>query len=135
MKKHLASITASFAVAILTWSPLFGATLGIRLSNGRVILHWPNAQGSFVLEESASLGPEARWEATGQIPQQVADQLEVSVAPSASARYYRLRGQAEQATPVHIEQSSPANGESGVAVTRETILRLSGPLSSVAPRA
>lgn len=93
-----------------------------------VILAWPSAGGEFVVERARSLTPSISWEALPQTPGLSGDQMTVTVTVESGAQYYRLRE--ISGTMLTVAESSPAPGERGVAVTRETIFRLTGALAS-----
>ena len=98
-----------------------------RLPNGNLELAWPAADTGFVLEERTTLDPGSVWVTLGQSPQVQGARQVVVIPPASTQRYYRLRGNAVPALATIVE-SSPAASETGVAVTRETVLRLSAPL-------
>jgi hypothetical protein len=54
----------------------------------------------------------------------------LTLSTEGAAKFFRLVNLGGSLT--QLELSSPADGETGVAVTRETILRFSAPLSAIA---
>ncbi len=67
-----------------------------------------------------------------QEPQTQGTRRTLVLTPAAAQRFYRLRqvGGNEPTALTTIAESSPSGGESGVAVTRETIMRFSAPLAN-----
>ncbi|MEN9676398.1 MAG: hypothetical protein RIS76_2294 [Verrucomicrobiota bacterium] len=98
-----------------------------RLSSA-VQLSWPGADTGFQLEASSQFGALAAWQAVTPAPALNAGRFTVTVQPAESVRFFRLRSSAMVLTS--LLESSPASGEVGVAVTRETILRFSAPLEA-----
>ncbi|MCI0541851.1 MAG: Ig-like domain-containing protein, partial [Verrucomicrobiales bacterium] len=86
--------------------------------------------GSFSLEQTDSLTSPVLWRAVSDTVVNAGGKLWVLIRPSTQTRFYRLRAGATAAAT--IIETSPAFGESGVAVTRETIFRLSAPLAASA---
>lgn len=105
-------------------------TLEIRWDTDAVELEWGADAGSFVVEQSSALGPGATWEPSAGVPQVVGDRVRWRGVPTASPRYFRLRESSNAG--VFVASSSPYAGETGVALTRETILRFSGPVDEAA---
>lgn len=105
-----------------------GPTLAVRSLAAGVELSWPLADGTYALETTLALGPTAAWtEVT--TPGTVADGRRVVIVSAADqARYFRLR--ATVLAPVTVAWTSPAAGEAGVSVKRETTFRLSAPLAA-----
>lgn len=92
-------------------------------------LSWEDPAGGFALESSPALGAAANWLRSGGAPTVQGASRRVSVAVSGQTPYFRLIGTGADA-PLTIVESSPAPGEGGVAVTRETVFRFSGPLAA-----
>ncbi|MBI3418163.1 MAG: Ig-like domain-containing protein, partial [Verrucomicrobia bacterium] len=95
------------------------------LANHRLQLIWPATSTGFVLEQADALGAVVSWSKVAQTPVLAGGQLAVTLDTSTGNKFFRLH-----APLVTIAQSSPLNGEMGVAVTRETIVHLSAPLST-----
>ncbi len=89
-------------------------------------LTWPYTSPGFVLDEAGLIGGTVPWLPVRAVPLLQGNQFTVSLPVSATARFFRLR------LPglTIINQTSPLDGETGVAVTRETIIRLSAPLAA-----
>ncbi|MCC6235503.1 MAG: hypothetical protein IT580_22895, partial [Verrucomicrobiales bacterium] len=79
------------------------------------------------LEASAFLGQGAAWEGVASPVTEEGGTLSVVLEASGQARFYRLRA-AGSAAP-RILETSPIDGTTGVAVTRETIFRFDTPLA------
>ena len=91
-----------------------------------IVLRWPAATPANVLEASGALGPAASWQTVAAEPSLANGRYSLTVnATDGAPRFYRLRQTAGTFTTV--VGSSPAQDETGVAVTRESILRLSSP--------
>ena len=123
MKEVFLSVWAASAFACLAQPALHIEPA----SEGRLRLVWPAAATGYGLEQAGSLAPGGLWHDTGSVPVPAGDSLSVTVVPADQAQFYRLH----RVGPVRVTvtSSSPGRGESGVAVTRETVLRLSGPLA------
>lgn len=93
---------------------------------GSVELSWPTTPGAR-LESADAVGTGIAWVHAPESASEIGGRTVVVVGPSANARFFRLRGDAGGLTTV--SGTSPAAGETGVAVTRETVFRLSGPLA------
>lgn len=106
--------------------------LAIRLDAGAVEVEWEADAGSFVLEHASVLGA-AAWEPVPGSPHLAGNRVRWRLAPSGSPRFYRLREGA--GAGVSVTTTSPYPGETGVALTRETILRFSGPVGAAAAAA
>ncbi len=89
---------------------------------------WPGEESGFQLEASTRLGAAADWQVVLPTPTLDAGRYSVTVQAGQSARFFRLRSTGPK--PASILEASPAHRESGVAVTRETILRFSLPLAN-----
>ncbi|MBL9136834.1 MAG: Ig-like domain-containing protein, partial [Verrucomicrobiales bacterium] len=92
-----------------------------------VELAWPLSVGDFVVERTRSLNPPIAWEVFPATPLLQGDRVSATIPVDSGNRFYRLRQTV--ATLVFVDSTSPATGESGVAVTRESIFRLSGALA------
>ncbi len=113
---------------------IFGGTKGVSPSltvlqniDRTVRLAWPTAPGGFVVEQADSLEPPIQWSTVPESISTVGEIFTVTIAPAAKVRFFRLKQLATE--PLTIATTSPAQGETGVAVTRETIFRLSAPLA------
>jgi hypothetical protein len=97
------------------------------LANHQLQLSWPSSAVGFVLEQAGTLGAGADWSTFAPAPQLVAGQFSVTIDAGARQEFYRLH-----AALVSVRASSPLDGETGVAVTRETIVYFSAPLAASA---
>jgi hypothetical protein len=95
-------------------------------ADGIVEISWPSSARLFRLETSLILGPSPSWQTVPQAAFLSGDRWLVSVIPLDTKMFFRLTDAPAGAT---IRETSPAAGESGVAVTRETIIRFSEPLA------
>ena len=80
------------------------------------------------MEFTSELGANANWFTLPNTPIPDGVNFRVALSPGEMKRFYRLRRASDELTTVL--ETSPAAGETGVAVTRETIIRLSAPLSA-----
>ena|SRR6266545_2134250 len=89
---------------------------------------WASGITDLVLEETSALGPSALWRRVTQSPALANNQYSVTLDASGGTRFLRLRSGALEPLTT-IRETSPADGETGVAVTRETIVHFSLPLA------
>ncbi len=121
------------AVFILSQLSSFAAEAAIpslsieQMPSRSIRISWDGDATGFTLEQSDQLGSFVNWQTVAETPQNVGGTTSVSIQPLSATRFYRLHS-AGTALPTIVE-TSPANGESTVAVTRETIFHLSAPLS------
>lgn len=96
----------------------------LRASESTLEFRWPDTGVRFSLERAAQLAPIPDWESMGQPLPPVNGMYSFKIqALEDRPRFFRLRS-----TATSIESISPANRETGVAVTRQTIIRFSAPL-------
>lgn len=95
-------------------------------SPATIELRWTNDPSGLVLESAASLTPPIGWVPVPNAPPANGDLRTLTLPVGGAAQFFRLR------LPglTTILKTSPAAGEAGVAVTRETIFRLSAPLAA-----
>ena len=95
-----------------------------RPSEDTVEFRWPARTISYALEGATQLAPVADWQFVDQALAPVNGMYSLIIQSLSDApRFFRLRSSATS-----IESISPANRETGVAVTRQTIIRFSAPL-------
>lgn len=122
-------------LAALGLASLDAAQPGLRIEaapDSELRLSWPESAPEFGLEQTAVLGPGALWTPAQPVPTRADGRFVVRLTPAGESRFYRLRQGAGTRELVRVVSSSPARGEAGVAVTRETILRLDGALGETA---
>src|SRR5262245_55525475 len=95
------------------------------LDRQNIQLSWPSTAAGLVLEEAVSLGPDAAWQEVTVTPQLKDNRFMVSQSAVAGMRFFRLH----LPSFATIRESSPVNGETKVAVLRETIVRFTAPLA------
>jgi hypothetical protein len=101
------------------------------LPENKVRVAWTNTATGFVLEQADFLGPATLWTPIAQAPDVADNQFGISLSASAPRRFFRLRTSGDGGLPLTtVAETSPARGETGVAVTRETVLRFSQPLAA-----
>ncbi|MCI0536406.1 MAG: Ig-like domain-containing protein [Verrucomicrobiales bacterium] len=104
-------------------------SLSIRATaNKATQITWASGITDLMLEETSELGPSALWRPIALSPALANNQYSVTVDASGGARFFRLHSGALEPLTT-IRESSPADGETGVAVTRETIVHFSLPLA------
>ncbi len=105
-------------------------TLAIeRLSGNKVALSWSTNSSSFHLEQTDDLGPGASWQGVANTPDTQGALFRLTLDMPVATRFFRL--QSGNAAPLtSLVRTSPANGDNGVAVTRETIFEFSAPLAA-----
>ncbi|MBX3744059.1 MAG: Ig-like domain-containing protein [Verrucomicrobiae bacterium] len=90
-------------------------------------LVWQSPFARFVLESAPALPAAASWTPVQRAATESEGTFRVQVLPGADARFYRLRLPLTQVT-----ETSPRQGELGVSVGRETVVRFSSALASTA---
>jgi len=88
---------------------------------------WSDDAAGYYLEESLTLGAFTDWQSLSQTAIEDAGELVIRLEIRGEARFFRLNIEAPLVT---LDNLSPLNRETGVAVTRETIIHFSAPLSS-----
>ena len=96
--------------------------------SGDYRLLWPAAESGFVLEESSFLSDPSGWQPVPIAPQVGGGHWLVEIEPAAQQRFYRLSAVSSALTVV--AETSPAQGEFGVSVNRETVFRFSAPIAA-----
>jgi hypothetical protein len=66
----------------------------------RLVVQWPATVPGYVLEQSSSLGANARWLPVTEPPFRMGDQSMVRLEPTATARFFRLAPAAPEPPPV-----------------------------------
>lgn len=99
-----------------------------RSANGQVIVSWSETAIPAILEQTSALGPAASWSPVSETSTLQNGVRSVAVTPNAGPRFFRLRSSAPAVT--RILDTSPTDGSTRVAVTRETVFRFETPLSS-----
>jgi len=97
------------------------------LPDQAVSVRWASSASGFALEFADEVGSGATWRPASEVPVLRGNEFEIIFRITATQRYYRLRSQGAAVTTF---RSSPAHGEEGVAVTRETVLQYSQPLAA-----
>ena len=96
-------------------------------SGQQVRVAWPQSANGFILEVTPALGPNANWTTVSTSPIPQGAEFMVTIPASDTQRFYRLRQIIQELTT--LLDTSPEQGEAGVAVTRETVLRFTAPLA------
>ncbi|MGV3771781.1 MAG: Ig-like domain-containing protein [Verrucomicrobiales bacterium] len=132
--KHLSLIRLFFLLPFLSLSVAQAQGLGAapRLSarglvGDQVKLTWPGSAVGFVLEQADDLSSAPRWEKITVTTSEGDGEFVAMVPATSSARFFRLRQDIDM---IRIAGTSPVDGETGVAVTRETIFYFNSPLST-----
>jgi hypothetical protein len=98
-------------------------------TDDRIELSWEDAEGVFTLERAGSLAPPVAWQMSGLSPTLVGERRSVVLSPTGQRQFYRLR-EAGPPSAAQVGSTSPLDGETGVSVTRETVVRFSSPLGA-----
>jgi len=93
---------------------------------GPIEIRWTNQPPGLRLETTGSLIPPASWRVAVETPVANGELRTVTLAPAGAARFFRLRA----ASLTTLFETSPGAGEADVSLTRETIVRFSGPLAA-----
>lgn len=96
---------------------------------GQIEVTWPTNAPGFTLEARDTLFEARPWQAIAAAPGIRGTEFTVLITPGAGHGFFRLRRGGDSVLTT-VRATSPINGETGVAVTRETILHFSAPLSS-----
>ncbi|MBI3415185.1 MAG: Ig-like domain-containing protein [Verrucomicrobia bacterium] len=100
--------------------------LAIRqVKGGQIQLNWPATAAGFVVEQTDALARATVWQPVAILPTVQGNELSLTLPVSAGSHFFRLRQELTR-----VNASSPVNGETGVAVTRETIIHFSAPLAA-----
>src|SRR5438874_345474 len=87
---------------------------------------WPDTAIGFVLEQSSFLADSSLWQPVIQVPTDQNNQFSVLVNAAQGNQFFRLT-----LPPfTSIRETSPVDGETGVAVIRETIVHFTVPLAA-----
>ncbi len=117
-----------FPVVSSRAQPAGNPALAIRqLGGGQIQLNSPVNATGVVLEQAHALARTTVWESIPTPPSTQGKEFSITVTGSTDDRFFRLRPELTR-----VRASSPVNGETGVAVTRETIVHFSAPLATSA---
>lgn len=111
-------------------APAFGAAPALEikaLPDGQFQIEAPAPAAGFALEESATVGSAASWSRVSGAPITAGGPWAVVVTVEAQQRFFRLAR--VSSAPARIVETSPAAGETGVSVNRETVFRFDAPLA------
>ncbi len=97
------------------------------MPDNRVRLVWDNTGQAVVLEEASTLAPPVPWQAARETVTLDGNRFSAVLSFGDTGRFFRLNDQGPGLTTF---SSSPASGETGIAVTRETILTFNQPLAA-----
>ena len=122
------AVTVATLAVLNPWSsaqaqPMISVT---EQPDSSIELSWLPGETAWRLESTATLTPPRTWTSVAAAPAVDGQRWSVRLDPSSQTRFFRLTRVGVTTT---VESTSPAAGESGVAVTRETIFRLTGPLA------
>ncbi len=127
MKVYLVGLLLCCALQALVSLQSQPALTAQQVDGQKVQVSWPASAADFTLEQSAAVTPGAIWQPITAEPLLQNNRLSVTFSPSLNAQFFRLR----EAQPLTtITSASPGDGETGVAVTRETIVQFSSPLAA-----
>jgi hypothetical protein len=112
---------SSIAITCFGQSPAISITSGASQS---VVLSW---EGEYALESASALSNPISWSALDLSGVLQNGRYTVTIPVGSRQQYFRLRGGGGPPLPTLVE-TSPASGEAGVSVNRETVLRFSHPI-------
>jgi hypothetical protein len=95
-------------------------------ASNQITLSWTNTATGYVLDATDGITAPPLWQPITAKPQLDAIQFSLQFDLGGPSRFFRLRNGVVLTT---IVETSPSAGESGVSVTRETVLRFSEPLA------
>lgn len=98
------------------------------VAGGQFELSWPSSEANYRLEESSSLAAGGDWLPSSLVPENLVGRFRVTVGAATGERFFRLAR--NSVVPAQILETSPAQGETGVSVNRETIFRFDMPLAA-----
>ncbi|MCI0540197.1 MAG: Ig-like domain-containing protein, partial [Verrucomicrobiales bacterium] len=104
---------------------------GLRIQqsqSSRLRISWPSTFLNFTLEQAEGLNRPIAWRPALESPKLLNGEFVVDLTATGGNSFFRLASSGP-APLTKIVSTSPAQGESGVSVTRETILRFDQPLS------
>ncbi len=120
----LGAMTAAVSVGLAQ------PTLEVRSVPAGVEVSWPATATGYLPESANALGSGQPWNAVQEAVSVVGDRQVLVLPAGALARFVRLRQVVT--SPVTVAWTSPAAGEAGVSVTRETVFQLTAPLAAEA---
>jgi hypothetical protein len=100
-----------------------------REPDGRLRLR-PASAASLTLEETDSLTPPVQWRAATGTADPATTPPSFLVQPTVQTRFFRALPAPAPTALTRIGSTSPAAGETGVSVKRETIFRFTAPLAA-----
>ncbi|MCP5525752.1 MAG: Ig-like domain-containing protein [Verrucomicrobiales bacterium] len=118
------------ALAGLAQTPPDPALEVRRIGAAQVAISWADSVTGAVLEATSAIAPAPEWRTVGVEPVSSDGRFRVTISAADTRRFFRLRT-ARGLT--RLLRTSPEAGESGVAVTRETIFWLDQPLAPITP--
>ena len=99
------------------------------LPTGSLRLRWAHSSPGVTLESAASLSAADGFAPVAETPIDLGQDFALTLAPGAATRFFRLREDDLPLRAATVAETSPMAGEGGVAVTRETVVRLDAPLA------
>ena len=82
-----ATETQVFNVELVPALPLLSAAI---VSNA-VVISWPSSAGNYLLEGTATVSGTNAWAVVTNIPQQIGQENRVTIVPTPTQRFFRLR--------------------------------------------
>ncbi len=115
----------TLAVNGLAQSPVLSVGAG---NGAQIELSWPVTPGGYRLERAERLTADTGWAPVAGEPSRADGRNVLAVDVTGTDQYFRL--QELPASAATTLSSSPADGEAGVSVNRETVLEFSAPLAA-----
>jgi hypothetical protein len=95
------------------------------VSKSELQIIWPAANSDFSLQRASAISDAANWLDVDTQALSDGTNLVVTIQPLSVAQFFRL----QETALTGIDATSPYDGETGVAVTRESIVHFSAPLA------
>jgi hypothetical protein len=96
------------------------------LSNLELQISWPTTYSDFLPQQATSLSDAPGWSDVDALPVSDGTNFVIKIQPRNVAQFFRL----EEMPLTEIDSTSPFDGETGVAVTRESVVHFTAPLAA-----
>jgi len=96
------------------------------ISNSELQISWPTTYSDFLPQRATSLSDAPTWSDVDALPVSDGTNFVIKIQPRNVAQFFRL----EEMPLTEIDSTSPFDGETGVAVTRESVVHFTAPLAA-----
>jgi hypothetical protein len=96
------------------------------ISNSELQISWPTTYSDFLPQQATSLSDAPIWSDVDALPVSDGTNFVIKIQPRNVAQFFRL----EEMPLTEIDSTSPFDGETGVAVTRESVVHFTAPLAA-----